>query len=141
MKTPDNLEKYADKFSDPKFWDKIKKTAKKAGIKVIYAAMQLYYALQSPNISSKEKLIIIGALGYFILPIDLIPDFIPVAGFTDDLAALVLAVVKVSKAITPDVKDRARAKIHEWFGNYDENEIIIRPEDYSIEPDDQDQQS
>lgn len=137
MKAPDNLEKYTDIFSDSRFWDKVKKAAKRAGIKVIYVALVLYYALQDPRVSSKDKAIILGALGYFILPVDLIPDFLPGVGFSDDLAALIFAMVKVSKGITPAVKDRANAKLHEWFGNYNENEIIIDPEDYDIRPDDQ----
>lgn len=45
--------------------------------------------LKDENTPGKHKMIIIGALGYFILPVDLIPDFIPVAGFTDDAAALI----------------------------------------------------
>lgn len=132
MNTPRNLENYSDIFSDGKFWEKIGNVARKAGIKVIYCALVLYYALQSPLISSKEKLLILGALGYFILPIDLIPDFLPAVGFTDDIAALIFAIIKLNKSIDESVKDQARAKLHEWFGNYNENEIIIDPEDYEI---------
>lgn len=132
MNTPRNLENYSDIFSDGKFWKKIGNVARKAGIKVIYCALVLYYALQSPLISSKEKLLILGALGYFILPIDLIPDFLPAVGFTDDIAALIFAIIKLNKSIDESVKDQARAKLHEWFGNYNENEIIIDPEDYEI---------
>lgn len=132
MNTPRNLENYSDIFSDGKFWKKIGNVARKAGIKVTYCALVLYYALQSPLISSKEKLLILGALGYFILPIDLIPDFLPAVGFTDDIAALIFTIIKLNKSIDESVKDQARAKLHEWFGNYNENEIIIDPEDYEI---------
>ena len=132
MNTPRNLENYSDIFSDGKFWKKIGNVARKAGIKVIYCALVLYYALQSPLISSKEKLLILGALGYFILPIDLIPDFLPAVGFTDDIAALIFAIIKLNKSIDESVKEQARAKLHEWFGNYNENEIILDPEDYEI---------
>ena len=132
-----NLIDYQDKYSEPGLWGKISKVAQKAGIKVIYLALLFYYVLKSNTVSKKDKSLIYGALGYFILPVDLIPDAIPMVGFSDDLAALIFAMVKVSKGITSAVKDRANAKLHEWFGNYNENEIIIDPEDYDIRPDDQ----
>ena len=111
--------KYQGSFSAENFWAKVKSVAKKAGAKVIYVALILYYELTDPDIDAKEKAVIIGALGYFILPIDLIPDAIPVAGFTDDLAALLAAY------ITPEVEAKAKAKLAEWFGDVEEREIII----------------
>lgn len=117
MKTPKDIEKYQDYYSEPQFWDKAKSVARQAGIKVIYAALVLYYALQNPAISMKDKSMILGALGYFILPVDLIPDFLPALGFTDDLAALVIVYNKVSKAITPEVKSKAKVKLTSWFGD------------------------
>lgn len=94
-------------------------------MKVIYVALILYYELTDPDIDTKEKAVIIGALGYFILPIDLIPDAIPVAGFTDDLAVLIAAYKFVEHNITPEIKAKAKSKLAEWFGAVDENEIII----------------
>ena len=117
MKTPKDIEQYQDYYSEPQFWDKVTSVAKKAGVKAIYAALVLYYALQNPSISMKDKAMIIGALGYFILPVDLIPDFLPALGFTDDLAALVIVFNKVSKAITPEVRSQAKAKLRTWFGD------------------------
>ena len=90
-----------------------------------YAALLLYYVLKSPDTSSKDRAKILGALGYFILPIDLIPDFIPIAGYTDDLAALVWGVYCVIKGITPDVKAQAAIKLHEWFGDFDDKELDL----------------
>ena len=77
--------------------------------------------LKSPLTSGKDRAKIIGALGYFLLPIDIIPDFIPIAGYTDDLAALTWGVYCVIKSITPEVKANAAAKLHEWFGDFDEH--------------------
>lgn len=94
-------------------------------MKVVYVALILYYELTDPDIDAKEKAVIIGALGYFILPIDLIPDAIPVAGFTDDLAALLAAYKFVQHNITPEVEAKAKAKLAEWFGDIDERDIII----------------
>ena len=120
-----DIEKYSPHYEDNAFWEKLQKFARKAGIKVSYAALLLYYVLKSPTTSGKDRAKIIGALGYFILPIDLIPDFIPVAGYTDDLAALVWGVYCVIKSITPDVKAQAAAKLHEWFGAFDDSELEL----------------
>jgi len=117
--------KYADQYEENAFWEKIKKFGRKAGFKVCYAALLLYYVLRSPDTSSKDRAKILGALGYFILPIDLIPDFIPIAGYTDDLAALVWGVYCVIKGITPEVKASAAIKLHEWFGDFDESELDL----------------
>lgn len=108
------LQKYEKEYSESSLWTKIKNVAKKAGKEVIYNALLLYYALQSEKVSAKEKAMIIGALGYFILPIDLIPDVIPVVGYSDDLAVLI-AVIKMLTCVDDEVKDQARAKLAEWF--------------------------
>ena len=112
--------KYAKEYDENAFWEKLKKFGRKAGIKVVYAALLLYYVLKSPLTSGKDRAKIIGALGYFLLPIDIIPDFIPIAGYTDDLAALTWGVYCVIKSITPEVKANAAAKLHEWFGDFDD---------------------
>ena len=122
-KKPSNIEQYQGNFSESGFWNKVKKVAQKAGAKVIYVALILYYELMDPNVSPKEKAIIIGALGYFILPIDLIPDAIPVAGFTDDLAALMAAYAYVKTHLTSGVKFQAQNKMREWFDIRDFNSI------------------
>lgn len=135
MKAPKNLEKYASFFTDDKFWHKLARAFKKAGIKVVYAALVLFYSLQDPRISKRDKALIIGALGYFILPLDLLPDFLPAVGFTDDLAALLLAFYKVHRCITPEVREKAEAKLRQWFGNYDKNEIVLDKDEYEFKQD------
>ena len=114
-----NILQYQSRFSDSSFWDKVKKVALKAGAKLIYVALILYYELTDPTVSLKEKSVIIGALGYFILPLDLIPDTIPVAGYTDDLAALMAAYWYVRAHLTPDVIQRAQNKFVELLGDID----------------------
>lgn len=114
-----DYDQYQKNYSDNRFWEKIRKVAGKAGVKIFYAALILYYALRNPQTPAGDRAKILGALGYFILPVDLIPDFIPMAGYTDDLAALMWALYSVSKHITPEVKIQAREKLGEWFPNYD----------------------
>lgn len=108
------LQKYEEHYSEPSLWDKVKNVAKKAGKEVIYNVLLLYYALQSDKVSAKERAMIIGALGYFILPIDLIPDTIPVAGYSDDLAVLI-AVIKLLTCVGDEEKRQAKEKLAEWF--------------------------
>ena len=60
--------KYAENYDENAFWEKLKKFGRKAGIKVCYAALLLYYVLKSPLTSGKDRAKIIGALGYFLLP-------------------------------------------------------------------------
>jgi uncharacterized membrane protein YkvA (DUF1232 family) len=108
------VEKYEKEYSETGLWDKVKSVAKVAGKEVIYNALLLYYALQSDKVSAKEKAMIIGALGYFILPIDLIPDAIPLLGFTDDAAVLIF-IIKQLSCIDEEVKQQAKEKLAEWF--------------------------
>lgn len=119
MELPDFMN-YSNKFSQKDFVDKIARIAKRAGAKLIYAALLLYYTLQSDRISTKDKAIIVGALGYMISPIDVIPDAIPIAGLTDDLAVLLYVLKKIWVDVDPEVKERAKQKLSNWF---DEDEI------------------
>ena len=118
-----DFDAYRAYFNDSDLWNKIKNVAKKAGIKVVYAALVLYYLAREGDIPLKEKVMIYGALGYFILPIDMIPDSLLVLGFTDDFAALGYALYMASKYVTPDIEAKAEAKLREWFGDFDRTEI------------------
>ena len=121
--TPEELPKYQKHYSDSEFWWKVRNLARKAGVKVTYYALVLYYTLTSPETPAKYKAVIAGALGYMILPLDLIPDMIPFAGLADDWAALLAAVAYVSTSITPAIKTRAREKAEEWFGPVKDSQL------------------
>ena len=123
MRRPTDIEKYQGNYSEKGLLNKLSNVARWAGAKVVYAVLLLYYVLQSPDVSSADKTKIWGALGYFILPTDLILDFIPLAGYTDDLAALVYALHAVAKNITPAIKERAQAKLATWFKSVDQDKI------------------
>lgn len=114
---------YANKFSQSEFAEKISRIAKRAGSKLVYAALILYYTLQSDKVSKSDKAIIIGALGYMISPIDVIPDAIPIAGLTDDLAVLLYVLKRVWTGIDPEIIAQAREKLSKWFDEEEINEI------------------
>ena len=110
----DDLLKYQENYSEDKLWDKMKKFAKKLGGKSIYYVLVLYYVLQSKDVSLQNKALILGALGYFILPIDLIPDVIPAMGFVDDAAALALAYKAIQDSVTPEIEAKAKEQLGDW---------------------------
>jgi uncharacterized membrane protein YkvA (DUF1232 family) len=111
-----DIEKYREQYSESSFWEKVRKNALAAGRELIEKALWLFYAILDGDTPTKAKWIIAGALGYFISPIDLIPDFIPVIGYTDDLAVLVAAIVTVASHIKEAHKEMAANKLKEWFG-------------------------
>jgi uncharacterized membrane protein YkvA (DUF1232 family) len=117
--------KYTKAYSETKLFAKIKKFAKAAGVNVIYLALLLFYTLQQSTTPKWAKSVIIGALGYFIFPLDFIPDFIPIAGFSDDWTALLAVIIAVALYIDEDTKAKAKAKLHVWFGSYDEVKLDI----------------
>ena len=119
MEVPDFMS-YSDKFSPTEFVKKISRIAKRAGAKLVYVALILYYSLKSDKVSKTDKALIIGALGYMISPFDVIPDAIPIAGLTDDLAVLLFVLKKVWDGVDAKTVAIAKKKLSKWF---DEEEI------------------
>ena len=103
---------YAGNFSESGFWEKLKSVSRKLGSKVTYMLLVLYYSIG--EVPLKDKMLILGVLGYFILPADLVPDLLP-GGFADDIAALAAVFRTVRKGVSPMVEIRARSKVNEWF--------------------------
>lgn len=114
--TPPELTVRESAYTEAGFWDKLRRFARKAGREVVEKALWLYYAYQRPDTPLWAKRVILGALAYFILPFDLIADILPVVGFTDDLTALMTAISTVAMYINDGVKERAKLKAREWFG-------------------------
>lgn len=125
MREERDLTPYAPYYQENAFWEKLKAFGKKAGIKLVYGALLLYYVVKNPSTKKADRAKILGALGYFILPLDIIPDFIPVAGYADDLAAITWGIYCVAKNITPEIKAEAAAKLHEWFGDFNEADLEL----------------
>ena len=118
------IKKYEEKYNKESFWNKITNVGTKIGIKPLYAALLLYYAI--PKVSLVDKAIIIGSLGYFISPLDVIPDFIPIIGLTDDIAVLMWAFYRIKSNATnidDEVKEKAKNKIKTVFNKITDEEL------------------
>ena len=123
--TLEALKQYVGNYSQSDLFEKISKYAKKAGVKTVYSALLLYYALMDGEVPMKDKAIVLGALGYFILPADLVPDAIPFAGFSDDGFALLLALRTIWSSITESTKYKARTRLESWFGRVSDSDLKL----------------
>ncbi len=114
--------KFSKHFSSDTFISRLGSVAKRAGLKVVYTGLLLYYVLQE-DIPKRTRTIIYSALGYLVFPLDAIPDAIPAAGYTDDIGVLILALATVAMYVNDDVKNKAKAKLHTWFGDVAESDL------------------
>jgi Uncharacterized conserved protein len=108
---PTNIEKYSPKYSENKLWKKLKKYGKKIGATCLKQILYLYYVMTDKSTPTSLKLQIAGALGYLILPLDMIPDFIPISGFVDDISAIAYVYKKVCDYITPEIELKVESKL------------------------------
>jgi len=94
------------------FWSKLKKVGKTLSRPLVENLLILFYAF--PDASPADKAIIAGAIAYFILPVDLVPDFLP-GGYVDDAGVVAAAVAKIRLSASDEVIEKARRKVSEWF--------------------------
>lgn len=87
--------------------------------KLVYWLLLPYYVLKSKAVSKGDKAKIYGALGYFVLPFDIVPDFVPIAGLSDDLSLLAWAIYTIWKNTTPEIKALASARTEKIFRKSD----------------------
>jgi uncharacterized membrane protein YkvA (DUF1232 family) len=116
MSENNNNNEFNKEYSDSSFWSKVKKYAIMAGREIIEKALILYYCLQDSDTPAWAKGIIISALGYFIFPLDAIPDMTPAVGYADDLGVLAGALASVAVHIKDEHKKQALEQLEIWFG-------------------------
>lgn len=104
-------------YSAPRLWRTLIRAAATAGRKTLLAALTLFYCLQDRDTPTWAKGVIVGVLGYLVLPTDLIPDIIPGAGFTDDWGAIVAAIGTVAAYIKDEHKSKAAAQVERLLGS------------------------
>lgn len=105
------LAKYEKKYSDSKFWRTLARALKLTGVGIIEKALVLYYSAKDDATPKWAKTVIFSALGYFVFPMDAIPDIIPVAGYTDDISVLIAAIGTVALYIKDEHKQVAKSKL------------------------------
>ena len=120
----ERIDKYRAFFSENRLFTKLKLYARKAGIKTVYTVLLLFYAYRRKETPAWAKRIIIGAIGYFISPIDAIPDLTPLIGYTDDIGVLSFGLATIACFVNKEVKIKAKIKLKDWFGAYDEAELV-----------------
>lgn len=103
-------------YSENAFWEKVKAYAKVAGKGALEPALKMYYAAMDSDTPAWAKTTIIGALGYFISPIDVIPDLLPGVGYTDDVGVLIAAAAAVAAHIKAEHIEHAKTTLKQWFG-------------------------
>jgi len=92
-----------------RFWIKLKKVVGKLPFaEELLAAYYCAFDRQTPR---HVQAALLGAIAYFILPFDFVPDMLPVLGFTDDAAILATAIRLVSAHILPEHREAARAAL------------------------------
>lgn len=110
-------------YSEDSLKAKIARFARVAGRELIEKVLILYHTLRAPSTPKWARAAILGALGYFISPIDTLPDLIPGVGYTDDLTVIVAALVTVASHITPEIKAKAREQVARIFGEVAEDSV------------------
>jgi uncharacterized membrane protein YkvA (DUF1232 family) len=92
------------------FWPKLRRIAGR--VPFVDELLASYYCAIDPASPLRVKAVLMGALAYFVLPIDAVPDFLAFFGFADDAAVVYAAVKTVAKHITPAHRDKARAALN-----------------------------
>lgn len=111
MKPEKKFKKYSNYYRTGEFKKKLAKVSGKLGTNLLYYLSVLYLLISEKNIPYKTRIIFIAALGYFILPTDLVSDFLPVLGYTDDLAFITYAFATATDYITPEIQEKARKRV------------------------------
>ena len=96
---------------EQKFWDKLRRSLGR--VPFAEDAVAAYYCATDPDTPLKVKAVLMGALAYFIVPTDMLPDFIALLGFTDDAAVLAAAI----RTVLPHVEERHRARARDSLGD------------------------
>ena len=106
-----------------RFWTTLRKAAR--SIPFSEELVAAYYCALDPATPHRVRAILLGALAYFVLPMDGVPDFLPLLGFTDDAAVLAGAMKMVIDNIRPEHREAARRKL----GSDEDSEQDLQQDD------------
>ena len=119
------VSKYEKQHSEESFWNKIKKVGSKIGVTPIYLAFLLYHSIRSKSIPIVNKAPIVGALGYFISLIDIVPDVTPLVGYCDDVSVIVGALALIATQITEEIREEAKESARRIFPDITDEEFSV----------------
>jgi uncharacterized membrane protein YkvA (DUF1232 family) len=91
------------------FWSKLRRFA--AALPFAEDLLAAWYCAFDRDTPRHVQVALVGALAYFVLPFDAIPDMMPVLGFTDDAAVLATALKLVASHVRPEHRDAAKQAI------------------------------
>lgn len=93
------------------FMARLKRVAKR--IPFAGDLLAAWFCARDPATPRRVRMTLLAALGYFVLPVDAIPDIMPLLGFTDDAAVIAAAIAAVASSITPEHRERAKQALAE----------------------------
>lgn len=103
-------------YASADLWRKLSRTGRRLGRELAELCLCLHFAARRPETPTWARGTIYAALAYFLLPADLVPDFLPVTGYSDDIATLALAMSTVSAYVNEEIRELARTTAGRWFG-------------------------
>lgn len=106
MGLPTVIERVAPPLDEPSFWAKLRRVV--ARIPFAEDLVAAYYCAIDRDTPAYVRGVLLGALAYFVLPTDMVPDFLAGVGFTDDASVLAAALVAVGRHLEPRHRARAR---------------------------------
>jgi len=113
-------EDYGKYYSKESFWDKIKKYASIIGMPILKKVFTLYYIWEDENSPLWARYLVVPpALGYFIFPQDLVPDYVQPGGYGDDLIVIGIALTAIAAHIKDEHINKADDAVNKWFNNDD----------------------
>ena len=105
----------APRLSDESLRDKLARAGRRAGREGVEKVLWLWFASRRPDLPAWARTRIYGALAYFVLPFDAVPDFLPGAGYADDLGVLAFALFTVASYVDADVRRRTADVLSRLF--------------------------
>ena len=95
--------------------DLLRRLLQRAGRGIAAPALEALELMLAESTPGSARITMLAALTYLLIPTDLIPDLVPVAGFSDDMVALTAMISVWSNHVTPDIRSRVQRTLDRWF--------------------------
>ena len=110
-----SYKKYGGRYSESRYWQKLSDLPRSVGRELAMQALLLYVVLTDERTPLWAKGLAAGGLAYLILPLDAVPDFLPIGGYSDDAAVMGVVLYELHRFITPAVRERAEGMLPNIF--------------------------